>query len=160
MRRSRVAHSSVAVMESPLANSFQELSNGLAATVGVAVASVTGVPISLGSWSTGVAWSTIKVPLAVAALRADVARSDQLNAVITRSDNAAAEELWSQLGDGAAQLVQSVMREAGDTASRGRITPAACRIHAVRSNAMVAGRPGQVRRRTVAGAWVVCASSI
>jgi Beta-lactamase enzyme family len=104
-------------MQSPLANSFHALSNDLAATVGVAIASVTGAPISLGTWSTGVAWSTIKVPLAVAALRADAARPDQLEAVITRSDNAAAEELWSQLGDGAAQLVQSVLREAGDTAS-------------------------------------------
>jgi hypothetical protein len=117
MRRSRVAHSSVAVMQSSLANSFQELSNGLAATVGVAVASLTDAPISLGPWSTGVAWSTIKVPLALAALRADAGSPDQLEAVITRSDNAAAEELWSQLGDTAAQLVQSVMREAGDSAS-------------------------------------------
>jgi beta-lactamase family protein len=104
-------------MESSLANSFQELSNGLAARVGVAVASVSGAPMSLGPWSTGVAWSTIKVPLAVAALRADAASPDQLEAVITRSDNAAAEELWSQLGGAAAQRVQSVMREAGDTAS-------------------------------------------
>lgn len=117
MRRSRAAHSSIAVMENPLAQRFDELSNGLAATVGVAIASVAGAPMSLGSWSTGVAWSTIKVPLAVAALRADAARPGQLEALITRSDNAAAEELWSQLGGAAAQLVQSVMREAGDTAS-------------------------------------------
>jgi hypothetical protein len=117
MRRSRVAHSSIAVMQTPLAKSFHELSNGVAATVGVAIGSVAGAPMSLGSWSTGVAWSTIKVPLAVAALRADAARPGQLEAVITRSDNAAAEELWSQLGGAAAQLVQSVMREAGDTSS-------------------------------------------
>jgi hypothetical protein len=117
MRRSRIAHSPVTVMKSPVQESFYELSKGLPATVGIAIASVAGEPILLGPWSAGVAWSTIKVPLAVAALRADVAHSDQLSAVITRSDNAAAEEFWSQLGGTAAQLVQSVMREAGDTVS-------------------------------------------
>ncbi|WP_428341478.1 hypothetical protein [Mycobacterium sp.] len=85
--------------------------------VGVAIASAGAEPVSLGEWSVGVAWSTIKVPLAVAALRAGVARSDQLIAAITRSDNAAAEDLWSHLGDPAAALVQSVLREAGDPVS-------------------------------------------
>ena len=60
------------------------------------------------------AWSTSKVPLAVAAIRAGSASRDQIFATIARSDNAAAEQLWSQLGDPAAQLVQSVIREAGD----------------------------------------------
>ena len=60
------------------------------------------------------AWSTSKVPLAVAAVRAGSASPDQLFATITQSDNATAEELWSQLGDDAAQRVQSVIREAGD----------------------------------------------
>jgi hypothetical protein len=38
---------------------------------------------------------------------------------ITQSDNAAAEELWSQLGDPveAAQKVQAVIKDAGDTAT-------------------------------------------
>jgi len=97
--------------------SFDELSQTLPGKVGVAIASAGAEMISLGEWSDGVAWSTIKVPLAVAASRAGVAHSDQLVAAITRSDNAAAEELWSQLGDPAAQLVQSVLREAGDRAS-------------------------------------------
>lgn len=104
-------------MKSPLQESFHEFSKGLPATVGIAIASAAAEPMSLGPWSTGVAWSTVKVPLAVAAVRADVAHSDQLSAVITRSDNAAAEELWSQLGGAAATLVQSVMREAGDNVS-------------------------------------------
>jgi hypothetical protein len=99
--------------------SFQELSGSVPATIGVAIASADGArPVAaLGEWSEGVAWSTIKVPLAVAAFRVGVAHSDQLVAVITRSDNAAAEELWSQLGDPAAPLVQSVLREAGDPVS-------------------------------------------
>jgi len=97
--------------------SFDELSQTLPGKVGVAIASAGTDVVSLGEWSDGVAWSTIKVPLAVAALRAGVAHSDQLVATITRSDNAAAEELWSQLGDPAAPLVQSVLREAGDPVS-------------------------------------------
>jgi hypothetical protein len=97
--------------------SFDELSQTLPGKVGVAIASTGAEVISLGEWSDGVAWSTIKVPLAVAALRAGVADSDQLVAAITRSDNAAAEELWSKLGDPAAPLVQSVLREAGDPVS-------------------------------------------
>jgi hypothetical protein len=80
--------------------------------VGLAVASADGRVESFGTWTSGVAWSTIKVPLAVAALRAEV--SAPVDLVITHSDNAAAEELWAQLGDRAAQLVQAVLREAGD----------------------------------------------
>jgi len=96
---------------------FDALARSMPGSVGVAIAPVGAEPVSFGEWSDGVAWSTIKVPLAVAALRAGVAHSDQLVASITRSDNAAAEELWSQLGDPAAQLVQSVLREADDPAT-------------------------------------------
>ena len=101
---------------SPLQGSFDNVSNGLPATVGVAVAPARGRPVSLGAWSSGVAWSTIKVPLAIAALEDDPEEgsADLVFKTITQSDNAAAEELWSQLGDSAAQLVQSVIREAGD----------------------------------------------
>jgi hypothetical protein len=91
--------------------SFDELP----ATVGIAIASADGRTQSFGTWTSGVAWSTIKVPLAVAALRAGV--SAPVDPVITDSDNAAAEELWSQLGDRAAPLVQAVLREAGDPAT-------------------------------------------
>ena len=75
--------------------------------------------MSFGTWSTGVAWSTIKVPLAIAALRARSDSAELVFKTITQSDNAAAEELWSQLGDPAeaAQHVQAVIREAGDTAT-------------------------------------------
>jgi hypothetical protein len=95
-------------------NSFHELSGRLPATVGVAIASGARRPLCFGAWSSGVAWSTSKVPLAVAAMRAGSASRDQIFATIARSDNDAAEQLWSQLGDPAAQLVQSVIREAGD----------------------------------------------
>jgi hypothetical protein len=98
----------------PVDTSFHELSESLPATIGIAVAAVGAEPVSLGAWSSGVAWSTIKVPLAIAALRARPDSTDLVFKTITQSDNAAAEELWSQMGDPAAQLVQSVIREAGD----------------------------------------------
>lgn len=101
-------------MNRPVDTSFHELSESLPATIGIAVAAVGAKPVSLGAWSSGVAWSTIKVPLAIAALRARPDSTDLVFETITQSDNAAAEELWSQLGDPAAQLVQSVIREAGD----------------------------------------------
>jgi len=102
----------------PLDTSFQDLSGSVPATVGVAIAPVGGSPVtSFGTWATGVAWSTIKVPLAIAALRAGSASPDLVAKTITQSDNAAAEELWSQLGDPAeaAKKVHVVIGDAGDT---------------------------------------------
>ena len=100
-----------------LETSFHELSGSLPATTGVAIAAVDGTCLaSFGTWSTGVAWSTIKVPLAIATLRAGVGSRELVAQTIAQSDNAAAEELWSQLGNpaAAAQQVQAVIRDAGD----------------------------------------------
>jgi hypothetical protein len=97
--------------------SFEELSKTVPATIGIAIASAVGRSVaSLGTWSTGVAWSTIKVPLAIAALRAGSGNGELVAKAITESDNAAAEELWSQLGDPAqaAQKVQAVIHDASD----------------------------------------------
>lgn len=97
--------------------SFDELSARVPATIGVAIAYPDEVR-SLGRWSVGVAWSTIKVPLAIAALRNDPSRADELAVkAISQSDNAASESLWSQLGDPveAARQVQAVLREGGDS---------------------------------------------
>jgi len=105
-------------MKPPLETSFQELSETVPATVGVAIASADGSSLaSFGMWSNGVAWSTIKVPLAIAILRTDSGSRELVAKAIAQSDNAAAEELWSQLGDpaAAAQKVQAVIRDAGDT---------------------------------------------
>jgi hypothetical protein len=100
-------------------NSFHELSSRLSAEVGIAIASVGSSPVSLGTWSSGVAWSTSKVPLVIAALRAGVGTGELVSLTITQSDNAAAEELWSWLGDpsDAARRVSAVIREAGDAAT-------------------------------------------
>ncbi len=104
-------------MKRALETSFHQLSQTVPATIGIAVAAVDGTSVtSLGTWSTGVAWSTIKVPLAIAALRVDPSSRDLAAKTITQSDNAAAEELWSRLGDPteAAQKVQAVIEDAGD----------------------------------------------
>ncbi|KZS67132.1 hypothetical protein [Mycobacterium pseudokansasii] len=102
-----------------LEESFAELAAAVPAVIGLAVAAP-GQPGAsvVGRWSSGVAWSTIKVPLAIAALRRDRGRAKDLTVkAITESDNIAAEALWSQLGDpaDAARQVQDVLREAGDT---------------------------------------------
>jgi hypothetical protein len=97
--------------------SFRQLSQDAPATIGIAIAPIGATSVtSLGGWSSGVAWSTIKVPLAIAALRAGVGSSELVVDAITRSDNAASEELWSQLGEPteAAHKVQAVLNEAGD----------------------------------------------
>ncbi|MFN3601693.1 MAG: hypothetical protein ACK4UY_09930 [Dietzia sp.] len=91
-------------------------------TAGVAVAAVGGGSDvqSSGSWQTGVAWSTIKVPLAIAATRIDPQSLERASTAITVSDNQAAENLWNSLGGGtaAASAVGVVLTEGGDYISQ------------------------------------------
>lgn len=103
-----------------LESDFAELQATLPATIGIAVAPL-GAPQAtkvLGDWSSGPAWSTIKVPLAIAALRAEDTDevTDPMRAAITQSDNAAADVLWEGLGDPevAAGKVEAVLQEVGD----------------------------------------------
>jgi hypothetical protein len=102
-----------------LAARFGELAATVSATVGIAVAAPGRSEVyALGEWTTGVAWSTAKVPLAIAALRADHLRAEPLVVkAITESDNPASEQLWSQLGEPslAAGRVQAVIAETGDS---------------------------------------------
>ncbi|SON63962.1 hypothetical protein MSIMFI_05493 [Mycobacterium simulans] len=113
-------------MNPPLPNvalnaSFDELSSSVPATIGIAIARPgLAKAYSLGRWSTGVAWSTIKVPLAIAALRRDRTHAEPLVVkAITESDNHASEALWSLLGAPAvaARDVQAIIRESGDPAT-------------------------------------------
>ncbi|POX99398.1 hypothetical protein C3469_17485 [Mycobacterium kansasii] len=101
-----------------LDQSFEKFAAAVPGVIGLAVAAPGRTETyTLGRWSTGVAWSTIKVPLAIAALRHDRSRAKDLAVkAITESDNVAAELLWLQLGDppDAARRVQTVLREAGD----------------------------------------------
>lgn len=106
-------------LELALEASFDQLAATVPAHVGIAIARPDRT-YSLGRWWSGVAWSTIKVPLAIAALRGDWLRAKDLAVqAITESDNHAAEQLWSGLGDpvDAARRVQRVIAEGGDTAT-------------------------------------------
>jgi hypothetical protein len=106
-------------LELALETSFEQLAATVPANVGIAIARPDRT-YSLGRWWSGVAWSTIKVPLAIAALRSDWLRAKDLAVnAITESDNRASEQLWSGLGDpaDAARQVQGVIAEAGDTAT-------------------------------------------
>ncbi len=110
---------SVSIPDS-LAADFTQLQPSLGGQVGLAIMPVGGGRMTIfGDWTSGIAWSTIKVPLAIAALRHDSDRSilEEAEAAITVSDNDAAEQLWQSLGDGleAAQAVQDVIDEGGDS---------------------------------------------
>jgi hypothetical protein len=103
-----------------LAMEFMQLENRLHAKMGIAVSAVGNEQTSTtwGDWQEGPAWSTIKVPLAIAAYRQQKPPrvTDMIRAAITESDNTSAESIWEQLGDPttAAQLVQQILHEAGD----------------------------------------------
>jgi hypothetical protein len=103
-----------------LKSGFQELKTTLHGNVGIAVAPVGQPqrPVLLGDWTSGPAWSTMKVPLAIAAMRAEDPPTvdGAIRAAITESDNAAADTLWRSLGDPqvAAAKVDAVLQETGD----------------------------------------------
>jgi hypothetical protein len=102
--------------------SFNKLAAQLGGSEGLAFTSVGGrATTQLGSWSSGPGWSTVKVPLAVAATaraqgRPDAETERLMRLSLTASDNAAAEQLWARLGEPhtAAAQVQAVLRSGGD----------------------------------------------
>lgn len=102
--------------------SFDALAVRLRGSEGVAYTVVGGTAkTQLGSWRTGPGWSTVKVPLAVAADvqahgRPGAETRRLIERAITASDNAAAERLWSSLGTPriAASKVQAALRSGGD----------------------------------------------
>jgi hypothetical protein len=106
-----------------LATEFTQLEHTLHAKMGIAVSAIgTGQTLmAWGDWQEGPAWSTIKVPLVIAAYRQGNPPqvTSMMTAAITESDNAAAESLWAQLGDpsAAAQRVQQTLQETGDPTS-------------------------------------------
>ncbi|MBC3186903.1 hypothetical protein H7347_10065 [Corynebacterium sp. zg-331] len=75
-----------------------------------------GQVYSAGDPGQGAAWSTIKVPIAIAAYRAGTAQDDIARAAITYSDNDASVALWNSLGtsEEAEAAVQEVLSLAGD----------------------------------------------
>ena len=103
-----------------LAAEFGQLETSLQAKMGIAISAVgNGQSVTTwGDWQEGPAWSTIKVPLVIAAYRHQEPRqvSDLMKLAITESDNTAAESLWQQLGDptAAAGQVQQILQQTGD----------------------------------------------
>jgi hypothetical protein len=100
--------------------SFTRLSTALGGEQGIAVSAIGfGRRVErTGPLQAGVAWSTSKVPVAMAVIArggAEAHRRD-LTQAITASDNAAALRLWSTLGDGqaAALAAEEQVRQAGD----------------------------------------------
>jgi hypothetical protein len=69
--------------------------------------------ITFGGWHTGPAWSTMKVPLAMAAMGYDASSPTlaRARAAVQESDNTQAQSLWSSLGAGgaAASKVDAVL---------------------------------------------------
>jgi len=96
----------------------RELTNTLPGQIAVVIQPVgpDHDPLVFGDLPIGKAWSTMKVPLAIAALRQEQQVTETMTAAITESDNAAAEKLWAALGDPdtAAGKVEDVLRQAGD----------------------------------------------
>ena len=119
-------------------------------SVGVAIGPVGGdLPAqAFGDLDTDVAWSTIKVPLALAAQRAGGRMAlSAITEAIVNSDNAAAEQLWSMLGTPAqaAAAVQRVLAESGDTKTGGRVATRALGIHRIRPNRVESRRYSRFR---------------
>lgn len=105
----------------PLAAEFTDLENKLHARVGLVISAVGANPtqLVLGDWTSGPAWSTMKVPVAITALGEEnpPTVTDAMRAAITQSDNAAAESIWDTLGGNsptAAHKVEAVLRKYGD----------------------------------------------
>jgi hypothetical protein len=96
------------------------LAHSLGAEVGVAFGVPGAAPVTAGSLQSGPAWSTIKVPIALAVGDhyggLDGTQQGLVDAAITRSDNEAAATLFDQLGDleTATARVDDVLAEAGD----------------------------------------------
>ena len=114
--------SAAANPSAPWAADFAALQAKLGGQVEVALAAIGAAqdPVLLGSSQDGPAWSTIKVPLVIAALRhqdtTPAAISAAMTAAITESDNASAESIWAGLGDPvtAARQIHDVLLSYGD----------------------------------------------
>jgi hypothetical protein len=98
------------------------LSARLGGSIGLAYASFGQPAKSLGDLSGGVGWSTMKIPVAIAAVtqangHPSQATLGQMSLAITESDNNAAMAVWSGLGSPteAAAQTQAVLRLGGDT---------------------------------------------
>jgi len=118
-----VQASNTSAAATALSKSFASLTRRLGGSIGLAYAPIgRGQPAtSLGNLRTGVGWSTMKVPLAIAVVTKAKAHPSQdtlrlMRLAISHSDNNAAMALWSRLGSPttAAARTQAVLRAGGD----------------------------------------------
>jgi hypothetical protein len=110
---------------------FDELESSLPGQVGIAIGPPgSGPTASGGSLTTGSAWSTSKVPVAMRVLEEaggpsglSPSQEEEIRSALTASDNAAALSLFADLEatyggpSGAAAAVDEVLAEAGDTST-------------------------------------------
>jgi hypothetical protein len=103
-----------------LNSSFATLLTSLGSPAGLAITPTGGATaIKVGNLAGGYAWSTSKVPVAIAAedkFGQAAVQSDVVPAIVN-SDNAAVEALWDKLGGGStsAAAANAVLRAGGDT---------------------------------------------
>lgn len=106
---------SAAVAQADLDRVAAEVTAETGAPVGIALHDASGTR-SAGTITDFPAYSTGKVPLAIAALRHNPALTGDATAAITVSDNAAADRLWSALGGWQATAkVNAVLHDGGST---------------------------------------------
>lgn len=105
---------------------FDAFAKTVDARLGIAVVAVgdSGTPTVAGKLTSGVAWSTMKVPLGIAAGPSS-ASNDLVRRAIQESSNSAAESLWSELGGGtkAAAKIDAVLAAHGDRTTTTQPTP-------------------------------------
>jgi hypothetical protein len=107
--------------------SFAALENELGGEIGAVISPPGGQAESFGNLSSGSAWSTIKVPIALRLLQdvggpsgLSAAQAEEMRRALTLSDNEAAAALFADLERkhggpaGASAAVGEILREAGD----------------------------------------------
>lgn len=111
---------------------FAGLQSRLDGVVGISIgASGSDRVLSAGDLTSGSAWSTIKVPIALRVLQdaggpsgLSSSQADEIRAALTLSDNDAAAALFASLErahggvDGAAEAVDAILRQGGDSTTR------------------------------------------
>lgn len=95
-------------MQSLLDDTVTDITEHHGGTIGIAVAGAQGVTAA-GFDAPNPAWSTIKVPIAIAALRANPGLYADAQAALTVSDNDAAARLYDAVGSEPVNLVLAEM---------------------------------------------------
>ena len=117
---SRATPSTGKILSARARASFMTLAASLGGQEGLAVSGIgADQPVErVGALKSGAAWSTAKIPIAMAVIDSGQQRTLQsdLSAAITASDNAAATRLWASLGSPAeaANAADAQLRRSGD----------------------------------------------